>query len=203
MQKPVANIITNSNKIDFEFKYNKCKSLEEIDLSLPTLIIGYNNAKKYIKDFNILKKAYPEQKIWWTFLKTEKRTDYDEDIVQFNEVVINEHVKDIKYSLIDVINIDFNEKKKIIRYFLSDDKKIVYNYFNKFLFTYSKKYKIVWGISLATLRFCGVNTNKLLNRIYNNTNNTRVSDLNNIPFSLRKQIGDNIHYELSLYEYFC
>ena len=78
MQKSVANIITNSNKIDFEFKYNKCKSLEEIDVSLPTLIIGYNNAKRYIKNFNILNKAYPEQKIWWTFLKTEKRVDYDE-----------------------------------------------------------------------------------------------------------------------------
>ena len=77
MQKPVANIITNSNKIDFEFKYNKCKSLEEIDVSLPTLIIGYNNAKRYIKNFNILNKAYPEQKIWWTFLKTEKRVDYE------------------------------------------------------------------------------------------------------------------------------
>ena len=111
MQKPVANIITNSNKIDFEFKYNKCKSLEEADASLPTLIIGYNNAKKYIKNFNILVKAYPEQKLWWTFLKTEKRADYDDDIAKFNETVINEHIKDIKYSFIDVIKLRLSEKK--------------------------------------------------------------------------------------------
>lgn len=203
MQKSVANIITNSNKIDFEFKYNKCKSLEEIDVSLPTLIIGYNNAKRYIKNFNILNKAYPEQKIWWTFLKTEKRVDYDDDIVKFNEIVINEHVKDINYSLIDVININLSEIKKIIKYFfLDDDIKLVYNYFNRFLFIYSKKYKTVWGISLVTLRFCGINSNKILNKIYNNENNIKITDLSNIPFSIRKQIGDNIHYQLSLYEYF-
>ena len=203
MQKSVANIITNSNKIDFEFKYNKCKSLEEIDVSLPTLIIGYNNAKRYIKNFNILNKAYPEQKIWWTFLKTEKRVDYDDDILKFNEIVINEHVKDINYSLIDVININLSEIKKIIKYFLLDDDiKLVYNYLNRFLFIYSKKYKTVWGISLVTLRFCGINSNKILNKIYNNENNIKITDLSNIPFSIRKQIGDDIHYQLSLYEYF-
>lgn len=55
MKKIIANIITKSNKIDFDFNYNKCKSMEEIDSSLPTFIIGYENAKKFIRDFDILK----------------------------------------------------------------------------------------------------------------------------------------------------
>lgn len=203
MQKPVANIITNSNKIDFEFKYNKCKSLEEADASLPTLIIGYNNAKKYIKNFNILVKAYPEQKLWWTFLKTEKRADYDDDIAKFNETVINEHIKGIKYSLIDVIKLRLSEKKEFLRYLLSDEIKLIYNYFNKFLFIYSKNRKTVWGLPLSTLRYCGVNSNKLLSKIYANKNNIKMTAIDSIPSTVKKELGSNIHYQLPLYEYFC
>ena len=56
MQKVLANVITDLTRIKFDIKVNKCKSMDEIDKSLPTLIIGYKKAKKYIKDFNILKK---------------------------------------------------------------------------------------------------------------------------------------------------
>ena len=52
MQKVLANVITDLTRVKFDIKVNKCKSMDEIDKSLPTLIIGYKNAKKYIKDFN-------------------------------------------------------------------------------------------------------------------------------------------------------
>lgn len=200
----MLNILTNSNKLDFIFKYNKCKSMEEIDSSLPTLIIGYNNAKKYIKNFNILNKAYPEQKLWWTFLKTEKRAEHDEDIANFSKILINEYIKNVKYSLIDIINLTFKDKKKILNYLMnSDDKKLIYNYFNKFLFVYSKKYQTVWGVALSTMRFCGIDTDKHLNRLYDNNNNTKITNLNELPFLIKKETDDNIPYQLALYEYFC
>ena len=202
MQKPIANIITNSNKIDFEFNYNKCKSMEEIDKSLPTLIIGLNNAKNYINNFDILKKEYPEQNLWWTFTKSEKRAIYDIDIVKFNSSVINHLIKQVTYSLIDIVNLTLNDKKKLYKYLLSNDDKMIYNHFNKFLFIYSKKYKKIWGLSLSTLRYFGVNTNKLLSKLYKNKSNKQIYDLNNIPIKVRKLLFNDIDKQLVLNEYF-
>lgn len=202
MQKSIANIITNANKVDFDYKFNKCKTLEEIDTSLPTLIIGLENAKKYIKDFNILKKEYIEQNLWWTFKKTEKRAIYDIDIVNFNNMVIDFLVKDVKYSLIDIVNLDKTKKYKVIKYLLSNEDKLLYNYFNKFLFIYSSEHKIVWGISLTTLRYCGIDTNKLLGKIYKNKNNRQIIDIDVIPLSVKKITYNDIHKQVALYDYF-
>ena len=52
MEEALANIITNSNKIKFDLPVNKCKDISCRDETLPTLIIGYENAKKYIQGFN-------------------------------------------------------------------------------------------------------------------------------------------------------
>lgn len=199
----VANIITTSNKIDFGFKYNKCKSLEEIDNTLPTLIIGYNIAKDNIKNFSLLRKEYTEQKIWWTFLKTEKRVDYDKDLSNFNSVIINEIVKDIKYQLIDVINLKKEEKESIWKELLSNKNKIIYNYFNKMLFIYINENKKVYGLPLTTCRFLGNDTDKIIKKLKKNLNNYFINDFNNITVDIRRKLDNNIHYLVVLSEYFC
>ena len=57
------------------------------DLTKPTLFVGIENAKKNIKDFSILEKKYGEN-IFWTFKKTEKRVDFEEDINHFYDYII-------------------------------------------------------------------------------------------------------------------
>lgn len=203
MQKPLANIITNSNKIDFDFEYKKCKSLEEVDKSLPTLIIGLNNAKNYIKNFDILQKEYLEQNIWWTFSKTEKRVIYDTDMLNFNSIVIDKLLDNIKYCLIDCININKIKCRKFIKYLFENKDKLIYNYYNKFVFIYDRKDNIVYGISLLTLRYFGIETNKWLTKIYKNKNNHQVLDINIIPLKIRKKLNNDIHKQLVLYDYFC
>lgn len=202
MKKIIANIITKSNKIDFDFNYNKCKSMEEIDSSLPTFIIGYENAKKFIRDFDILKKSYPEQNIWWTFLKTEKRVDYDNDIKNFNDIIIKKIIEKVKYQLCDIVTMNKNDKKKLWDFILSDNKKIIYNDFNKFLFIYDKENSIVLGLSLSTCRFCGVDTKSLCERIFSIPSNKEIIDFNIIPTIVKKNIQTDVHNLLALYEYF-
>ena len=46
MEEALANIITNSNKVKFDLPVNKCKDISCRDETLPTLIIGYETAKK-------------------------------------------------------------------------------------------------------------------------------------------------------------
>lgn len=202
MKKIIANIITKSNKIDFDFNYNKCKSMEEIDISLPTFIIGYENAKKFIRDFDILKKSYPEQNIWWTFLKTEKRVDYDNDIKNFNDIIIKKIIEKVKYQLCDIITMDKNDKKKLWDFILSDNKKVIYNDFNKFLFIYDKENNVVLGLSLSTCRFCGVDTKSLCEKIFSISSNKEIIDFNIIPTVVKKNIQTDVHNLLALYEYF-
>ena len=61
MKKYIGNIVANQKyKVDSCFK--KCQTLSEIDETLPTLIIGLQNAKNSIKDFKILVKKYTGQK---------------------------------------------------------------------------------------------------------------------------------------------
>lgn len=202
MDKIVANIITKSNKIDFEFKYNKCKSMEDIDIKLPTLIIGFENAKKYIENFDILKKSYPEQNIWWTFLKTEKRVDYDKDIKYFNDVIIKKIIENIKYQLCDIATMNKDDKMNLWNFLLSDRNKLIYNDFNKFLFIYDNEKNTVFGLSLTTCRFCGVDTKNLCDKIFKNPFNKEIIDFNTIPTIVKKNVQNNIHNLLALCEYF-
>lgn len=58
-----------------------------------------------------LKKSYPEQNIWWTFLKTEKRVDYDNDIKIFNDIIIKKIIEKVKYQLCDIVTMNKNDKK--------------------------------------------------------------------------------------------
>lgn len=201
--KPVANIITSSNKIDINFNYNKCKTMGEIDKSLPTLIIGYKNASEYINNFKITHKCYPEQNIWWTFLKTEKRIDYDNDIRNFNKIIIDNLIKDVSYSLFDIINFDKQKKKEYWNDILSNSEKIIYNYYNKFLFIYFSNENKVIGLPINTCKFIGVDIKKILNKLKENKNNKFIKNINSIPFLVRRDIDNEIHKLLVLYPYFC
>ena len=202
MPKPITNIVTNLKRISFNFNYKKCKTLEEIDKSLPTLIIGYNEAKQMINGFNILKKGYPEQNLWWTFSKMEKRADYDKDIEGYYTVLINEMTKTVKYTLCDILTLSKEEKKKLWKYLSSDRNKLVYNHFNKFLFIYDKELNEVFGLSLSTCRYLGCDTSELLAKIANIPNNKIINDFNSYPNEIKRKLQYNIHYMLPLYDYF-
>lgn len=200
--KELANMLSDSKKIDFNFKYKHISSLDDADKSIPTMIIGYKNAKKYIKNFNILQKYYPEQNLWWTFKKNEKRYEYENDMSSFSNFVIHDIIKNINYILIDLITIDRTMIIKLVKYILNNNNKIIYNLYNKFLFIYDKSLKTVYGLSLSTLRYFGVSIKKVMNIITRNKNNNLIGEMDNIPVEIKKQISTNIHYQLCLYEYF-
>ena len=69
----IANIVTRSKKHGFGEEFNVVADCSEIIQGLPTLIIGLNEAKKCIPEFNILRKMYDDGKLWWTYKKTERK----------------------------------------------------------------------------------------------------------------------------------
>ena len=124
--KKIGNVIVSSPNYKVEDCYNKFLSLSNVDNDLPTMIIGLENAKKYIEGFSIFKKEYWNNMLWWTFSKTEKRSDYDKDIQKFYEICINNIINNIKYYNININELTYGKIKKVIEYIINNNKKIYY-----------------------------------------------------------------------------
>lgn len=202
MKRALANIVMEANKIKFDLPINKCKDLSSIDSTLPTLIIGYELAKKNIENFNILKKSYPKQNIYWTFKRTERGIDYETDLNDFYRAVIMDFCDKTAYSLIDFYKITPTIAKKLIKFAKSDEKKLIFNENNRFLYIYCEKFKVVYGFSLYTCKFFGIPTNKIINILRKNENNEFIYDFTSIPYDIKYVIGEKIDKYMPLYHYF-
>lgn len=206
MKKYIGNIIVNSPNYKVDNCFNKCMSLNTIDESLPTIIIGLQNAKNMIDNFNILDKKYEKNMLWWTFSKTERRTDYDKDIMDFHNYCIENIVNKIKYHYINYVDLTYNKAKKLLNYINGNKKKAYYIDNNKFIFIYdcekTDNNKNIYGFSLNTCVFFGIQKNKILSLIRNNKNNKRINNFYDIPNNIRRFINDDIPSEIVLLEYF-
>ncbi len=206
MKKYIGNVVVSSpnSKIDDCFK--KCLNLTEIVSNVPTLIIGFENAKKNIKDFNILNKKYEDNMLWWTFSKTERRVDYEKDILDFRNYCINNITSNIKYHYINYVDLTYNKAKKCLNYINNDNEKYYYIDNGKFIFLYDSKKDIkskhIYGFSLNTCAFFGIRKDKIISLLEKNPHNKRINNFFSIPNTIRRTIDNDIPSEIVLSEYF-
>lgn len=205
MKKYIGNIVANQKyKVDSCFK--KCLTLSEVDETLPTLIIGFQNAKNSIKDFKILVKKYNEDMLWWTFSKTERNIDYEKDIIDFHNYCIANITKSINYHNINYVNLTYNKAKKCLNFIKNDSKKYYYVDNGKFIFVYdiknTNKGKYIYGFSLNTAAFFGISKKKIVSLLENNTNNKKITNFYSLPNKIRGLVNDDIPSEMVLLEYF-
>ena len=195
--KKLANIYTKSKKNTFGEIFNVVSKYDDIIEGLPTLIIGFENAKQYIPDFNIIKKQYGN--IWWTFTKTERRCEYEDDIIKFYKYAILSSMEKTKYVYVDLINYKLSSIKKVIKFLKDGSLKYIFlTKNNHFMFIYSEVYNTVFGISLELCECLGVEKQKIYKLIKNTKyiHNTKFMDND-----IRKVVGSNTHYILPLYTY--
>ena len=205
MKKYIGNIVANQKyKVDSCFK--KCLTLSEVDETLPTLIIGFQNAKNSIKDFKILVKKYNEDMLWWTFSKTERNIDYEKDIIDFHNYCIANITKTIDYHNINYVNLTYNKAKKCLNFIKNDSKKYYYVDNGKFIFVYdtknTNKGKHIYGFSLNTAAFFGISKKKIVSLLENNTNNKKITNFYSLPNKIRGLVNNDIPSEMVLLEYF-
>lgn len=164
-----------------------------VNSTKPVLVIGYKRAKEILGDkFNILDKNISKN-VSWTFKKTEKRIDYDEDIDKFYKACINNIIYNIKYYYINIIKLKYNKIKKLYNIIFSNNKK--YIYINNGML-YLKYNDCVMGISLTILQYCGINIDKILTRITNNSSNVVYNETTPFVKELKKEIGNNKEYAI-------
>lgn len=196
--KKIANIVTTARKYNYSDMFNVVNSIDECVNGLPTLVIGWSNMKKWFPDADILVKEY--NGIKWTFSKTERRCDYEEDIIRFYEYSIMNVMNNIKYTYIDPIKFSLTSLKKVIKYFKGNDKKNVFITKNsQFMFVYSEDYKTVFGISLTLMEYLGIVKHKVIRLV---KNGVFIRDTSFINSDIRRIIGANTAYILPLYDYF-
>lgn len=201
--KKLANILDVNTATKYDRMFNKCTCIEDIDSSLPTLVIGIDTAKKYVADFSMFNRLKKNGGLSWTFAKNERRKEHNEDFFNFKGFVILEKVREIKYEYIDFPCFPLSKTMKFIAYMNGNDKKLCFIMRDSnFVFIYSRKYKYVFGLSLSLCEYCGIDKRKVIEKIKSNSSNKIINGLNYIDEETRRIIGDNIHYMLPLYDYF-
>lgn len=187
MEKYIANIIT-TRKLNVDKLIKKSASIEKVNLSHPTLIVGWSKVKQLFPNQSILDKQISND-LFWTFDKNERKNEFEKDIKKFFLYVINSLTNKIVYKFINVLTCKFSTYKRLISFIKNDEKKVIWIEKNSFIYILYKNNVI--GISLSDLDYAGISIEKVVNLIKSNSNNFVFTDLSTISYSLINTIGAN------------
>jgi hypothetical protein len=171
--KPLGYIVTDRKMNDIEGFVEQVKDFTDADSTKPILIVGWNNAKLHRGYKSILEKELAPG-VFWTFKKSESRSDFEQDLKNFYQYVYNVILDNIDYYYINILSLRYNKLKKLYSIFNSKERKNIYISDNLIYTLYDGK---VLGVSLDVLEYCGVKRDKVLsllssnpaNKIYDNS----------------------------------
>lgn len=157
----IGNIITEEN-VTVNNHFNIYKKYDEVDNDLPTLIIGLDNIKKSGKDFKFSNRKLNE-KLFWTFSKSERRILFEEDLFYFVEYCYKQLSKQNEYVFIDLI---LNTKDFLKEFFNNLEQQIENNIsFITGHMVYILSNSKIYGINLNQIDFVGGNRNVFITNI--------------------------------------
>ena len=156
------------------------------DPTKPVLLVGIENAKKNIKDFSILKKKVNDN-LFWTFKKTEKRVDFENDIDYFYNYIINNITSNIKYYYINILKLRYNKIKKLYNILFSGEKKYIYISNNMLYILYNGN---ILGISISIMEYMKIDIKKFFRKLYSNKNNIICTNASECVKSIKAEIGN-------------
>jgi hypothetical protein len=171
--KPLGYIVTDRKMNDIEGFVEQVKDYTDADSTKPILIVGWDNAKLHRGYKSILEKELAPG-VFWTFKKSESRSDFEQDLKNFYQYVYNVILDNIDYYYINILSLRYNKLKKLYSIFNSKERKNIYISDNLLYTLYDGK---VLGVSLDVLEYCGVKRDKVLallssnpaNKIYDNS----------------------------------
>jgi hypothetical protein len=157
----VGNIVTPLDLKEDHFKI--CDRLESIDNLLPTLIIGWGKTKELFNDkVSILHKQI-DNNLYWTFSKSERKVEYENDITIFKNICYDNFGNDIHYVYIDPFYTKLKTIKKILRKIYS--LKESYSFISSTNMLYIFGDNVIFGVDLNITEYIGIPTEKIINRV--------------------------------------
>ena len=162
-------------------------NITKADSTKPILVIGWSEAKKYEGYANILNKQLSFN-VYWTFSKTESRSDFEQDLKKFYSIIYNNILNNINYYYINLFKLKYNKLKKLINILYSKERKNIY-ISNNFIYVPYRPNNVL-GISLSMLEYCGIKKDKVISKIKSNPYNILLEDNNPKVFKLSKELGN-------------
>lgn len=183
----IANIITKG-KIDISVFFNVVDDINNVDLSIPTLIVGWNDVKRLFPNQNILNHDITDT-ISWTFSKREKRYQYEKDIERFTTKVMNCVNQDVNYRFFNYLLATQTKRDNFIKYVQKGNCSLYHT--PRFLYLYNGVDKITIGISLMDLTYAGIKPNDFIAFLNVNRNNIVYDKLKSGDYETFSLVKDN------------
>ena len=191
----IGNVILSGSGKKLPKIFNICKTMGDIDGSLPTIIIGLQESKAILgRHFSILNKR-PKNKIWWTYKNTERNYEYEEDMKDFYRHCLQNKLGKIQYRYVDFTRYKYSKLKSFINYVRNKKNKVCFITRDRnFVFIYVPTDSVVLGLSLNLLEYCGIPKDKSLRKLKSNKSNTFMKDTAFLDGTMREVIGNDTHY---------
>ncbi len=179
-------IVTDRKLTNIDGFVEQVNDISLADSTKPILIVGWKKAKQDPRYESILEKQLDEN-VFWTFSKSESRSDFEDDLKNFYNIIYNNILNNINYYYINIFKLKYNNIKKLYNIILnSEENKNIY--LSKNILYIPHKGRIL-GLSLAVLEYCGIPMNKVLDRIKSKGINI-IEDNKKFIFKLSKQLGN-------------
>jgi hypothetical protein len=184
--KPLGYIVTDRKMNDIEGFVEQVKDFTDADSTKPILIVGWNNAKLHRGYRSILEKELAPG-VFWTFKKSESRSDFEQDLKDFYQYVYNVILDNIDYYYINILSLKYSKLKKLYSIFNSKERKNIYISDNLIYTLYDGK---VLGVSLDVLEYCGIKRDKVLSLLSSNPANKIYDNSHKWMIRLCKYLGN-------------
>lgn len=184
--KPLGYIVTDRKMNDIEGFVEQVKDFTDADSTKPILIVGWNNAKLHRGYRSILEKELAPG-VFWTFKKSESRSDFEQDLKDFYQYVYNVILDNINYYYINILSLKYSKLKKLYSIFNSKERKNIYISDNLIYTLYDGK---VLGVSLDVLEYCGIKRDKVLSLLSSNPANKIYDNSHKWMIRLCKYLGN-------------
>lgn len=195
MSVKLGNILTTYDTW-FGKEFNVSDDINDLDHSLPILVVGYSKAKEIHPDINILEFKYND-KFFWTYAKNEDRNGYVNGLANFKEYIRRKFLLSVAYKFIDPFELSLHQIKDTIKY-IRKGNTVTFMPNNKML--YVLRGKVIFGVDLELFEFLGINKNKIINKIKSIKNNTLINSEIIIEYKDYSELfGDDIKYIPFLY----
>jgi hypothetical protein len=156
------------------------------DSAKPILIASWKKAKEDPRYKGILDKKLDEN-LYWTFSPTESRSDYEEDLKNFYNIIYNNILNNIDYYYINIFKLKYSNIKKLYNIILNS-KEIESIYLSRDILYIPYDGKVL-GLSLQVLGYCKIAREKIINKIKQKGIRV-IEDDEKIIFKLSKQLGN-------------
>lgn len=201
MQK-IGNILISPNtttKLEVGDRFNIITNLTDAISNIPTIIIGWNLIQtiKPKTELNVLKRQLDDN-TFWTFTNTERRREFEQDIVKFTKYCYKNLIKDIDYVFIDFIQRPDNELNKI-RNKISTSNDIV-SYIDKDRMMYLYTDNIIFGLDFELCSFMNIPIDRIKEHF--NKKSTVILEAPGVANYQEdiKYLNDNVKYIPFLYK---